>query len=34
MPRRRVRLRTILALLVISTTVPLGIFAGWVIWSS
>ena len=33
-PRRRVRLRTILALLVLATTVPLGLFAARLIWTS
>lgn len=34
MPRPRIRLRTILALLVLATTVPLGLFAARLIWTS
>ena len=34
MVRRRLHLRSILALLVISTTVPLGLFGGLVIWKA
>lgn len=34
MLRRPVHLRSILALLVVATTVPLGLFAGWVIWTA
>jgi signal transduction histidine kinase len=33
-PRRRVRLRTILAWLVLATTVPLGLFAARLLWTS
>jgi signal transduction histidine kinase/CheY-like chemotaxis protein len=33
-PRPRLRLRTILALLVLATTVPLGLFAARLIWTS
>ncbi|MEN3337003.1 MAG: hypothetical protein V7647_679 [Acidobacteriota bacterium] len=33
-PRVRIRLRTILALLVLATTVPLGLFAARLIWTS
>jgi signal transduction histidine kinase len=33
-PRRRIRLRTILAWLVLATTVPLGLFAGSLLWTS
>ena len=34
LPRRRVHLRTILALLVLATTLPLGLFAAHLIWTS
>ncbi|MDQ3348774.1 MAG: sensor histidine kinase, partial [Acidobacteriota bacterium] len=34
LPRRRVHLRTILALLVLATTLPLGLFAARLIWTS
>jgi PAS domain S-box-containing protein len=32
--RPKVRLRTVLVLLVLATTTPLGLFAGWLVWSS
>ena len=34
MPRPRIHLRTILAWLVLATTVPLALFAGRLIWTS